>query len=141
MNKLSDQKEAIIDKMICLAYSIRVIAEVAQVSRNAVLARREPMVYGRGFWFTFCPCGKRVIDPDTDHFHGIEPCERRERRSRLLLRLVRKRRQPVAKPVVKLQANFDQYVPVDRPPIPTSKLELRDMLAQAARNTAKLPTE
>lgn len=94
MNKISEQQEAIIDKMMCLAYPIRVIAEVAQVSRQTVQVRREPMVYGRGFWFVTCPCGKSVIDPDTDHFHDIEPCERRQRRNRLLLRIVRGKRQP-----------------------------------------------
>lgn len=92
MNKLSAEKEVIIDKMLCLAYPIRVIAEVAQVSRNAVQYRRSPMVYGRGFWFVTCPCGKAVIDPDTDHFHDMEPCARRVRRTRLLLRIVRSKR-------------------------------------------------
>lgn len=92
MNKISDQQEAIIDKMMCRAYPVRVICEVAQVSRNTVLVRRAPMVYGRGFWFVNCPCGKAVIDPDTDHFHDMEPCQRRVRRSRLLLRIVRARR-------------------------------------------------
>lgn len=92
MNKLSDRKEYIIDKMICLAYPIRVICEVARVSRNSVQARRNPMVWHRGFWFVNCPCGKPVIDPDTEHFHDQEPCARRRRRTRLLLRIVRRAR-------------------------------------------------
>lgn len=92
MNKISARKEAIIDKMMCLAYPVRVIAEVAEVNRGTVLDRRAPMVYGRGFWFVNCPCGKPVIGPDTDHFHDMEPCARRSRRSRLLLRVVRSRR-------------------------------------------------
>ena len=92
MNKISAQKEAIIDKMICLAYPVRVIAEVAQVSRDTVQTRRNPMVWNRGYWFVTCPCGKSVIDPDTDHFHDMEPCERRRRRNRLLLRIVRSKR-------------------------------------------------
>lgn len=92
MNKLSEGKEALIDRMMVLAYPIRVIAEVAQVSRNSVQVRRSPMVWHRGFWFVNCPCGKPVIDPHTEHFHDQEPCERRQRRSRLLLRMVRKQR-------------------------------------------------
>lgn len=91
-NKLSKDKEDLIDRMICLAYSVRVISEVAGVSRGAVQARRNPMVWHRGFWFVICPCGKPVIDPDTDHFHDQEPCRRRSRRNRLLLRIVRKKR-------------------------------------------------
>lgn len=98
MNKLSDRKEFLIDKMICLAYPIRVICEVVQVSRGAVQIRRSPMVYGRGFWLVNCPCGKPVIDPDTDHFHDIEPCARRKRRTRLLLRIVRRKRKSKEKP-------------------------------------------
>lgn len=92
MNKISDQQEALIDKMMCLAYPIRVTAEVAQVSRQTVQTRHNPMVWCRGFWFVQCPCGKPVIDPDTDHFHAPEPCRRRARRSRLLLRIVRAKR-------------------------------------------------
>lgn len=92
MNKISADKEFLIDRMMVLAYPIRVIAEVADVSRNTVQVRREPMVYGRGFWFVICPCGKPVIHPDTDHFHDQEPCKRRARRNRLLLRIVRKKR-------------------------------------------------
>lgn len=92
MNKISERQEAIIDKMMCLAYPIRIICEVAQVSRNTVQVRRAPMVYSRGFWFVNCPCGKPVIDPDTDHSHDVEPCERRRRRSRLLLKIVRGKR-------------------------------------------------
>ena len=98
MNKISARQEAIIDKMMCLAYPIRIICEVAQVSRNTVQGRRAPMVYGRGFWFVTCPCGKPVIDSNTDHFHDMEPCERRRRRSRLLLRIVRgkrRRKEPI----------------------------------------------
>lgn len=91
MNKISERKELLIDKMMCLAYPIRVICEVAQVSRNTVQTRRAPMVYGGGFHLVNCPCGKPVIDP-TDHFHDMEPCERRQRRSRLLLRIVRNKR-------------------------------------------------
>lgn len=91
MNKISADKEFLIDRMMVLAYPIRVIAEVAQVSRNTVQVRRNQMVYGRGFWFVICPCGKPVIDPDTEHFHDQEPCPRRSRRNRLLLRLVRKK--------------------------------------------------
>lgn len=94
MNKISDRQEVIIDKMMCLAYPIRVICEVAGVSRNTVQTRCAPMVYGRGFWFVNCPCGKAVIDPDTDHFHDIEPCKRRTRRTRLLLRIVRRKKRP-----------------------------------------------
>lgn len=89
MNKLSADKEALIDRMICLAYPVRVISEVAGVSRNAIQVRRNPMVWHRGFWFVSCPCGKLVIDPDTDHFHDQEPCKRRQRRNRLLLKIVR----------------------------------------------------
>lgn len=107
MHRISDRQEAIIDKMMCLAYPIRVIAEVAQVSRQTVQLRRHPMVYGRGFWFVDCPCGKPVIDPDTDHFHDIEPCERRSRRSRLLLHIVRKRRN---KRPIKLDANTPSWL-------------------------------
>lgn len=92
MNKISAEKEAVIDRMICEAYPIRVIAEVAQVSRNAIQVRRSPMVWNRGFWFVNCPCGKAVIDPDTDHFHDQEPCKRRSRRNRLLLRIIRAKR-------------------------------------------------
>lgn len=103
MNKISDRQEFIIDKMMCLAYPIRVICEVANVSRNTVQLRRSPMVYGRGFWFVNCPCGKPVIDPDTDHFHDMEPCERRRRRSRLLLRIVQRNREP--KPKTRLGMN------------------------------------
>jgi len=93
MNKLPADKEELIDRMMCAAYSIRVICEIAQVSRNSVQVRRNPMVYGRGFWFVNCPCGKPVIDPDTDHFHDREPCERRSRRNRLLLKIIRAKRQ------------------------------------------------
>lgn len=95
MNKLSADKEELLDRMMCMAYPVRVIAEVGQVSRNAILVRRAPMVYGRGFWFVNCPCGKPVIDPDTDHFHDQEPCARRSRRSRLLLKIVRAKRAAV----------------------------------------------
>lgn len=98
MNRLSDRKEFLIDKMLCLAYSVRVIAEVVQVNRKTVQERRWPLVYGRGFWFVDCPCGKPVIDPDTDHFHDQEPCARRARRNRLLLRIVRNGRKPKEKP-------------------------------------------
>ncbi len=136
MNKISARKEAIIDKMMCLAYPIRVICEVAEVSRNTVLVRRAPMVHCRGFWFVNCPCGKPVIDPDTDHFHDQEPCARRARRNRLLLRIVRGKRQP--KPKVKLTADPGQYVSAGRPVVPTSKQALRDALAEAVRNTANL---
>lgn len=89
MNRLSEQKEELIDRMICLAYPIRVIAEIAGVSRNAILVRRNPMIVNRGFWFVNCPCGKPVIDPDTDHFHDQEPCRRRQRRNRLLRKIIR----------------------------------------------------
>lgn len=109
MNKLSDQKEALIDKMICLAYPIRVIAEVAEVSRTAVQVRRDPMVWCRGFWFVTCPCGKAAIDPDTDHFHYSEMCGRRERRSRLLLRIVRNKRQRRNRPI-KLGADTPSWL-------------------------------
>ncbi len=135
MNKLSDRKEYLIDKMMCLAYPVRVIAEVAQVSRQSVLKRRMPMVYGRGFWFVNCPCGKPVIDPDTDHFHDIEPCKRRSRRTRLLLRIVRRNRAP--KPKLKLSAIPEQYVSADRPAISSEKQALQNMLAEAVRNTSK----
>jgi hypothetical protein len=92
MNKLPPEKEELIDRMICMAYPIRLIREVANVSRNSVLVRRAPMVYNRGFWFVNCPCGKPVINPDTDHFHDMEPCQRRRRRNRLLLKIVRAKR-------------------------------------------------
>lgn len=92
MNRISPEQETVIDRMMFLGYPIRVIAEIAQVSRQTVQVRREPMVYGRGFWFVICACGKPVIDPDTDHFHDQEPCKRRARRNRLLLRIVRKGR-------------------------------------------------
>ena len=133
MNKLSAEKDALIDRMLCLAYPIRVIREVAQVSRNSVLVRRSQLVYGRGLCFVSCPCGKPVIDWDTDHFHDIEPCERRVRRSRLLLSIIRRKRVPKTK--IKLSAVVDQYVSADRPVIPASKQALRDMLAEAVRNT------
>lgn len=94
MNKISARQEDVIDKMMCLAYPIRVICEVANVSKNTVQIRRAPMVYGRGFWFVNCPCGRPVIDPDTDHFHDIEPCARRSRRTRLLLRIIRNKMAP-----------------------------------------------
>lgn len=138
MNKISDRQEFIIDKMMCLAYPIRVIAEVAQVSRNSVQVRRNPMVYGRGFWFVNCPCGKAVIDPKTDHFHDMEPCQRRSRRTRLLLRIIRGKRTKT-KAKLKLSADAGQYVSADRPVVPSSKQALRDMLAEAVRNTAKAP--
>lgn len=93
MNRIPAEKEALIDRMICSAYSVRVICEVAQVARNTVQERRNPMVWCRGYWFVDCPCGKPVIDPHTDHFHDQEPCKRRTRRSRLLLRIVRAKRQ------------------------------------------------
>ena len=96
MNNLSQAKEDLIDRMICLAYPIRVICEVAQVSRQTVQVRRSPMVWHRGFWFVYCPCGKAVIDPDTEHFHDQEPCARRGRRNRLLLRIIRSKRTPGA---------------------------------------------
>lgn len=131
MNKLSDRKEFLIDKMLCLAYSVRIIAEVVQVSRATVQKRRAPMVYGRGFWFVNCPCGKPVIDPDTDRFHDQEPCARRARRNRLLLRMVRR----APKPKLKLSAIPEQYVSADRPVIPAEKQALRNMLADAVRNT------
>ncbi len=98
MNRISDRKEYLIDKMICLSYSVRVIAEIVQVSRNTVQMRRNPMVWHRGFWFVYCPCGKPVIDPDTDQFHDQVPCARRIRRNRLLLRIVRRQRAPKEKP-------------------------------------------
>lgn len=106
MNKLSPAKDAIIDKMICLAYPERVISEVAQVSRNAIQARRNPMVWNRGFWFVTCPCGKPVIDPNTDHFHDMERCSRRERRSRLLLRIVRNKRNPRRKRLIEMSRAY-----------------------------------
>jgi hypothetical protein len=137
MNKISARKEAIIDRMMCLAYPIRVICEVVEVSRNTVQVRRGPMVYGRGFWFVRCPCGKWVIDPDTDHFHDQEPCKRRARRNRLLLRLVRNKRAPTVKERIKLTANCGQYIPVGRPP-ESSKQALRDMLAEAVCNTVAI---
>lgn len=108
MHQISQRQEDVIDKMMCLAYPIRVIAEVAQVSRQTVQIRRSPMVYGRGFWFVNCPCGKAVIDPDTDHFHDIEPCERRSRRNRLLLRIIRAKR--ATKKPIKLGANTPSYM-------------------------------
>lgn len=92
MNRISAEKETLIDRMICTAYPIRVICEVAQVSRNTVQVRRDPMVWSGGFWFVNCPCGKAVIDPDTDHVHDKEPCKRRSRRNRLLLKIVRTNR-------------------------------------------------
>ncbi len=92
MNKISAEKEALIDRMICEAYPIRVICEIAQVSRNTVQVRRSPMIWHRGFWFVYCSCGKAVIDPDTEYSHDKEPCARRTRRNRLLLKIIRNKR-------------------------------------------------
>lgn len=98
MNRLSDRKEFLIDKMLCLAYSVRTIAEVVQVSRKTVQDRRAPLVWGGAFGLIDCPCGKTVQDWDSGAWHDQEPCARRARRNRLLLRIVRNQRKPKEKP-------------------------------------------
>ena len=98
MNRLSDRKEHLIDKMLCLAYSTRIISEVVLVSRAAVQKRRAPLIYGGAFSFISCPCGKDVQDWDTVAWHDQVPCARRARRNRLLLRIVRRQREPKEKP-------------------------------------------
>ena len=98
MNRISDRQEEVIDRMLVFAYPIRVICEVAQVARQTVQTRREPLKYSGAMEFCYCPCGEPVMKVADDGYlyrdddHSIKPCARRLRRSRLLLRMVRTRR-------------------------------------------------
>ena len=93
MNKISDKQEYLIDRMLVKGYPIRVICEVAKVSRRTVQTRRDPLTWSGALGICYCACGEPLQyiaangernDPRPDHERV--PCKKRQRRSRLLLR-------------------------------------------------------
>lgn len=124
--------------MILLAYPVRVIVAVTKYSKSTIQRRRDEIVGQMGAALN-CPCGAPAIDPLTEDRHDIVPCERRSRRTRLLLRIIgRSSIAPSAavilapaeevrisrSSIVKLSARVEQYVPAGRPVLPESKRAL-----------------
>ncbi len=95
MNVLPPEKDIAIRRMLLRAYSARVIAEACGVNRESVLVRRdelrEELLYVR------CPCGRPLYDLEAEEAHVTVPCPKKIRRNRLLLKMIRSKRDSLAR--------------------------------------------
>lgn len=103
VNQIDPERFRIMDKMLMSGYPIRVICQVAAVAKGTVQRHRYYLTETGALDSCRCPCGKPLATA-----HDIEPCERRSRRTRLLLRIVGR---PVAPPEMPPMADEAVAIP------------------------------